>query len=361
MDNPDLEARRLALEERKFEAENELRTLDAIAKQRENSWTGRLFSPLTATLIAGILTIAGTATATLLQSWSTLQLEAEKEQHELILKMVAVGDVEQARKNIKFLAETGLITKKELADKLLQSKETPVLPRPSGASPPNAAVAMSLDELLRRVSPDAINMMIEFETGGRTAYEANSAHPSAQGIGGGITIGFGYDLGTTTEDRFRRDWSPYLKPNEVDRLAALIGVKGDEAKAAVPKLADITIRWEDALAVFPLGLTRYATGLDLKLPNTRDLPPHSYGALVSLVYNRGAAFDAQGERYTEMRNIRGLMESRQFDGIAAQIRAMKRLWPTVPTLANRREREAQLFEKGLMLPVDARNGATSSQ
>jgi GH24 family phage-related lysozyme (muramidase) len=91
--------------------------------------------------------------------------------------------------------------------------------------------------------------------------------------------------------------------------------------------------------------------LDGKLPNVRDLPPDCYGALLSLVFNRGAAFEAQGERFTEMRNIQGLMQSKQFDGIPAQIRAMKRLWPSTG-LATRREQEAKLCEKGLA-PGDA--------
>jgi hypothetical protein len=349
MDGSDLEARRLALEERKFDEERRLRDLDVAAKQRESSWIGRLFSPLTTTLMAGILTIAGTATATLLQGRSTLRLEAEKEQHELILKMVAVGDVEQARKNIRFLAETGLITKKELADKILQAKETPVLPRPSGAPAANAVVTMTPDEFSRRVSAEAVNMIISFETGGRTTYESKFSHPSAQGSG--ITIGFGYDLGLTTEDTFRRDWAPYLTSADLDRLAPMIGVRGDEAKAAVPRLADISIRWEDALAMFNTSLIRWAVLLDGKLPNVRDLPPDCYGALLSLVFNRGAAFEAQGERFTEMRNIQGLMQSKQFDGIPAQIRAMKRLWPSTG-LATRREQEAKLCEKGLA-PGDA--------
>jgi len=123
----------------------------------------RLFSPLTATLLAGILTIAGSVTATLLQARSTrdaavLQaeqtiilerqkfeatekletakfhsskdLETQKQQHELISKMLGVGDVDQAGKNIRFLAEVGLISQ-DLATKILASKETPVLPRPT--------------------------------------------------------------------------------------------------------------------------------------------------------------------------------------------------------------------------------------
>jgi hypothetical protein len=365
VDDQSLDGKRLAFEERKWDADSKLRELEVAAKQRESSWTGRLFSPLTTTLMAGILTIAGTATATLLQGWSTLQLETkkyesskmletEKQQHELILKMASVGDIEQARKNVRFLAETGLITDVELAKKILASKETPVLPRPSGL--PNSPVVLPMpvapEELLRRMSPEAINMVINFEVKGRDGYEARFKNPVWVGFAGGVTIGIGYDLGSITEDVFRRDWGSHLTSTELDQLASMVGLRGSAAKAAVAKVSEITVRWEGALAVFTNSvLPRYATIIDAQLPNAKELPADSYGALVSLVYNRGAAFNATGSRHDEMRNIRDLIDKRDFASISAQIRSMKRLWPDTP-LAVRREREALLFEKGFA-PDDA--------
>jgi GH24 family phage-related lysozyme (muramidase) len=355
MDDASLDERRLAFEERKWDADSKLRELEVAAKQRESTWAGRLFSPLTATLIAGVLTIAGTAIATLLQASSSLQLEKQKEQHELILKMAGVGDVDQARKNLNFLVETGLLTDPVLAEKIKNSKETPVLPRLAGLpnSPATSVIQVTPEEFARRASADAINLIVNFETGGgRASYEAHLKNPTWPGGASGITIGLGYDLGYVTEETFRSDWKPYLKSEELDRLALMIGIRGDDAKTGLSKVADISIRWEDALAVLTHGpLPRMATVLDNRLPNTKDLPPDCFGALVSLVYNRGAAFTAPGDRFTEMRNIRDLMDSKQFEGIPAQIRAMQRLWPNTG-LSKRREQEAKLCEKGLA-PRDA--------
>jgi hypothetical protein len=48
-----------------------------------------------------------------------------------------------------------------------------------------------------------------------------------------------------------------------------------------------------------------------------------------------------------MRIIRDHMASGQFDRIPDEFRSMKRLWPNMVGLRNRRDHEADLFEKGL--------------
>ena len=109
---------------------------------------------------------------------------------------------------------------------------------------------------------------------------------------------------------------------------------------------------ESAVAVYYADLRKWSALLDRALPNARELPPESYGALVSVIYNVGSAgFDRQGDRYAEMRKIRELMETRQFSEIPAQIRSMKRLYPNRLGLQARRDKEAQLFEKGLAAPT----------
>jgi hypothetical protein len=48
-----------------------------------------------------------------------------------------------------------------------------------------------------------------------------------------------------------------------------------------------------------------------------------------------------------MRNIKSHMASKEFTAIPDEFRSMKRLWPDMRGLQKRREREAELFEKGL--------------
>jgi hypothetical protein len=158
-----LDQRKLALEERKLDSEAQLRKQELEIKERESGWFARLGSPLTTTIIAGVLALFASIAGTFFQGRQTIQLEKEKfgfakeqetqkqrqtlelerekfgfskeqetqkEQHELILKMISVGDVHQARSNLEFLAETGLLADKALADRILKSKTTPVLPVP---------------------------------------------------------------------------------------------------------------------------------------------------------------------------------------------------------------------------------------
>ena len=137
-----LEERKLSLDERRLDSENEFRRLELELKTREGSWLNKLGSPLTTTVIAGILALAASAVGALLQGRQTLDLERQKfqfakeqdlqkQEHELILKMISVGDVKQARTNLEFLAETGLVTK-ERAERILKAKADPVLPTPLG-------------------------------------------------------------------------------------------------------------------------------------------------------------------------------------------------------------------------------------
>jgi hypothetical protein len=347
-----IEDQKLAFEREKWKDELSLRKLEAETKQRESGWIGRAFSPLTATLMAGILTVIGSVVATTLQSQSALnletrkfesskQLELQKQQHELILKMASVGDIEQSRKNIRYLAETGLITDQELAARILANKSAPVLP-----APPGSAQIPIPDDLARKISPAAVNMIVGWEVKDRENYEKSYSHPQWIGLNRGVVIGIGYDLGYVTAESFRQDWGQALSSADLNRLGAVIGVTGASARDQVTSVQDITIKWDDAVGVFVAKqLSRWASVVDASLPTARELPPDSYGALVSLVYNRGASFSKSGERYNEMRAIKDLMTNREFSLIADQIRLMKRLWPG-SELEKRREIEAAMFEKG---------------
>jgi hypothetical protein len=156
--------RSFALKERRLDLERELRTAEIDIRRREleiktrdEGWFSRLFSPLTTTLFAGMLTIAGSVAGTVFQGGQTVTLEREKyefskrldlqkQQHELILKMISVGEITQAKENLKFLAETGLITDTGLADRILNAKTSPVLPAPAGtAAAPSGLEAQTCD------------------------------------------------------------------------------------------------------------------------------------------------------------------------------------------------------------------------
>lgn len=237
------------------------------------------------------------------------------------------------------------------------------------ATGPNESAART------RLSPSARDLVIRYESGGRAYYEQTiKARPHWPGVASGITIGFGWDLGWHTRAELDRAWRPRLGDAATDRLATALGLRAVEPdraakvarlKSLVRALADIRIPWETAEAVFdtetvPVEIAR----TERVLPRTDELPEDCFGALVSLVFNRGAAgFYSTAPRYSEMRAIKEHMQARAFERIPAELRAMKRLWPESPGLQARREDEARLFERGLAaaavrIPTRAAGAAT---
>jgi GH24 family phage-related lysozyme (muramidase) len=108
------------------------------------------------------------------------------------------------------------------------------------------------------------------------------------------------------------------------------------------------VPFDAAMAVFiERDMPKWEAIVTKALPNTDLLSGDSFGALVSLAYNRGASFSLNGDRYREMRSIHDHMASKNFAAIPADLRSMVRLWPTMLGLRLRRQQEANLFEKGL--------------
>jgi GH24 family phage-related lysozyme (muramidase) len=165
------------------------------------------------------------------------------------------------------------------------------------------------------------------------------------GKSSGITIGVGYDLGY--ESNFENDWKPYLSPDEIARLKTVLGLKGQDAAKRAPEFKDIKISREEANRVFmDKTLPEYTRQTRVAFPGFDSLPLDAQGALVSLVYNRGAGMS--GDTRLEMRNIRDLVPNMDLKGIVDQIRSMKRLWPNDSALKNRRDHEADLVESCIL-------------
>ena len=168
------------------------------------------------------------------------------------------------------------------------------------------------------------------------------------GGGSGITIGIGYDLGFVTTEQFEEDWGEHLTDDQIERLKTVIGLKGGSAQMRAPQFTDITIKREDAEAVFKeRTLPLHSQRTEEAFPGVDELPPDAQGALVSLVFNRGPGMD--GDRRREMRAVRHAVANQDLQEIADQIRAMKRLWEGkgLDGLLKRRDAEADLVESAI--------------
>jgi GH24 family phage-related lysozyme (muramidase) len=203
------------------------------------------------------------------------------------------------------------------------------------------------------ISQKAFDLIVEFEVSSKQVYEAkyrSTVWPKGES---GVTIGIGYDVGYASKQQLWNDWQGAIADTMITTLERALGVKGTAAKALAATLApSVNIPFDAAIAVHRGKVVpRWVALVEGALQNTNLLTPDSLGALVSLTYNRGASYPKPGDRYREMRAIKQHMATKNFAAIPAEFRSMKRLWPTVPGLQSRREREARLFETGLAAPI----------
>jgi hypothetical protein len=200
------------------------------------------------------------------------------------------------------------------------------------------------------ISRASMKAMLNYEVGGgKSYYDAKLKDPTWPKGKSGVTIGVGYDLGYNTAAEIRRDWQQYLTPEQLDRLAALAGLKKTIARDRVQSVQDIDIPWESAIKVFEsVTLPRFIAATLSIYSNADQLNADSFGALVSLVFNRGT--DLAGDRRLEMAEIASALGRGDTAAVPQLIRDMKRIWEGDPDsrgLLTRRDEEARLFQMGL--------------
>lgn len=219
----------------------------------------------------------------------------------------------------------------------------PVLPKP----PVGASMVVS------RRSVDAL---IAFEVTSKAFYEKKYQFPIWPKGNSGVTIGIGYDLGFNSKDQIEKDWGQLISANDLQLLQSVSGKKGEAAKNALAGVKSVKLSFEKAIQVFStITLPKFAGFTKRLYPGVQKLPPDAQGALISLIYNRGA--DTTGDRRREMKNIIDLVADEDLAGIAKQIRSMKRLWKDnkdATGLLIRRDKEADLVENATfnILPED---------
>jgi len=210
----------------------------------------------------------------------------------------------------------------------------------------------------RLVSP---NLFALSQKGEELILEQEGLDQPGNFVGGnsGVTIGIGYDLGTVSLSEFTEDWKNMLPRSDFCRLAETIGFSGSRAKEACQHLGDIKISRMAAVTVFNTStVPHFWKETLLAFPGAQLLPSDVQGALLSLVYNRGAAM--QGDRRKEMRDIRDAVArlsnpvdpavlKEVLQSIVAALKSMTRLWPSTSGVYKHRLAEAALVQSALDL------------
>jgi len=200
---------------------------------------------------------------------------------------------------------------------------------------------------MKQPSPRALDLILEYEVGGgRSYYEKYLSHPTWPGGASGTTLGIGVDCGYYTPDELARIFRflPHLQLEAVKGASGKTGQAGKEYVKEIQPL-NVTVTWEQALSIFDtLTWPKFANLAEKAFPGLDQLCDNAYGALVSLVFNRGTSMT--GASRLEMRNIRDLVPKKDYAGIAEQLRRMKRIWDGkgLDGLIARREAEAKLVE-----------------
>jgi hypothetical protein len=98
----------LELQIKKKEAELKQKELDLLKNEPKQSFLK--YTPTQTTIIVAILGILGSVLLATLQEYSNQKLEKAKFESELVLKVGTSDSLEQNKRNLKFLLNTGLLT-----------------------------------------------------------------------------------------------------------------------------------------------------------------------------------------------------------------------------------------------------------
>lgn len=198
-----------------------------------------------------------------------------------------------------------------------------------------------------KLSEDTFNLLLKYEVGGGKSYYDKflSKFTWPEGASG-PTIGIGVDCAYYTPQELKKIFS-FLPETQIELITKASGKTGQKGKeyTKVLRKSNITVNWEDAIKIFEkLTWPKFTKLAEKTFPGLNELCDNAYGAIVSLVFNRGTSLN--GDSRLEMRNIKNLILKKNYNGIAKEFRKMKRIWQGkgLDGLLERREAEAKLVE-----------------
>jgi hypothetical protein len=196
-------------------------------------------------------------------------------------------------------------------------------------------------------SKKALDLILEYEVGGgKSYYDKFLAKPTWPGGASGLTLGIGVDCAYYTTQELEKLFY-FLPEKQIEIVKNASGKKGLQGKEYTQKYKNsgIIVTWEHAILMFnELTWSKFSRLAEKTFPELDKLCDDAYGAIVSLVFNRGSSL--VGDSRIEMRKIKNLIPQKNYKEIAKQIRDMKRLWigKNLDGLLSRREDEAKLVE-----------------
>lgn len=204
--------------------------------------------------------------------------------------------------------------------------------------------------IMKPPSEKALELLLKHEVGGgKNYYEKYLSGFTWPGGASGPTIAIGIDCAYYTKKELE-DIFHFLDSKSIQIIQNASGKKGISGKEYTKILAKLKIKvsWEQALEIFnKITWPKFSKMAETIYPDLNTLCDDAYGAIVSLVFNRGTSL--KGDSRLEMRNIKDFISKKDYKSIANEIRKMKRLWlgKNLDGLIRRREDEAILVESCL--------------
>jgi hypothetical protein len=196
-------------------------------------------------------------------------------------------------------------------------------------------------------SKKTLDLLLKYEVGGgKTYYEKFLSRFTWPGGASGPTIAIGIDCAYYTKLELFKIFN-FLPKKQIELIQGSVGKTGQKGKeyTRILRNAGITVNWDKALEIFyDITWGKFTKLTNKTFVGATELKEDAYGAIVSLVFNRGTSLI--GPRRIEMKNIRDLVPSKNYKAIANELRKMKRIWvgKGLDGLIERREAEAKLIE-----------------
>jgi hypothetical protein len=195
-------------------------------------------------------------------------------------------------------------------------------------------------------SPKTLELLLKYEVGGgESYYNKYLSKFTWPGGASGPTIAIGVDCAYYSSEELSKIFS-FLPAGQIELIKGASGKSGERGKqyTKILRSENIIVTWERSLDIFEkLTWPKFTKLAEKTFPGLSELHPDAYGAIISLVFNRGTSL--KGESRKEMVNIKELISSKNYKQIAKEFRNMKRIWigKGLDGLLERREAEANLY------------------
>lgn len=200
---------------------------------------------------------------------------------------------------------------------------------------------------MKQPSKKTLDLLYKYEVGGGESYYnkflSKFTWPKGQS---GPTIGIGIDIAYYTSKELANIFN-FLSSDQIKLIQGGVGKSGIKGKeyTQILRAANILVTWDQATQIFKtITWPKFASAAERAFPGLENLKDDAYGAIVSLVFNRGTSLT--GDSRTEMRNLKKIIPSKDYTAMAEEIRKMKRIWEGqgLEGLLKRRDEEASLLE-----------------